>query len=305
MTARARGRPRTLDAAVPPVAPVGFLAGPAQSPDSPCPGLDGRRAEKHVRQLRALRATAKYGIIPHMKVVDPLAVLKASRRYDLIFKYALAKAWVEGTPAEIREAEEAYLEMVRSRNGFYEGEPYRDRPDDFIDAFRKTAESIRTRGYDMTRPPIPVDGDDELLNGAHRLAACAAYGKKCPVEISDMWKAGGSVHKTFIKGHIHPAVRNWGVRKYFELLPGGRLEAEFGPVSNYPALPFPDWRARNRSAFVHKLKPAAMWAWCALTLLLRKGDKREKVRRRMLREKKKITGFAALADYWERRRIDG
>ena len=90
--------------------------------------------------------------------------------------------------------------MVRARNGFYEDEPRRDTPEEFLESFRRTANSIRERGYDLSRPPIPVDERLELLNGAHRLAACIAYGKTCPFVLSDCWKAGGSVWKTFRKG---------------------------------------------------------------------------------------------------------
>lgn len=235
-----------------------------------------------------------------MRTADAREVIKASRRFDLIFKFALAKAWAEGDAAAIREAEEAYLEMVRSRNGFWEDVPRRDKPEDFIGAFRRTAANIREHGYDMTKPPIPVDENGEVLDGAHRISCCAAYGKQCAIETSAIWPAGGSVYRTFLKGHIHPAVRNWGVRKYFEFFPDGRLAEDFGDPSAYKPLPFPDWAVRNRRAWLYKIKPALAWFWCAITLPLRKpGKRREKIQRRMLRESKKITGYAALAKYWK------
>ena len=166
-----------------------------------------------------------------VRIIDPKEVLKASARFDLIYKVELAKAWADGDAAAIREAEEAYLEMVRARNGFYEDEPRRDTPKEFLESFRRTANSIRERGYDLSRPPIPVDERLELLNGAHRLAACIAYGKTCPFVLSDCWKAGGSVWKTFHKGHIHPAVEAWGIRRYLEMMPDGALAAAFGRLS--------------------------------------------------------------------------
>ena len=234
-----------------------------------------------------------------MKTADAREVIKASNRFDLVFKFALAKAWAEGDAATIREAEEAYLEMVRSRNGFWEEVPLRDKPEDFIGAFRKTAANIREHGYDMTKPPIPVDENGEVLDGAHRIACCAAYGKPCAIETSAIWPAGGSVYRTFAKGHIHPAVRDWGVRKYLEYFPDGKLAKEMGAMKSSEPSPFPDWAARNRRAWIYKIKPALAWLWCAITLPMRgRGKKRDKALRRMLREKKKITGFAALAEYW-------
>lgn len=238
-----------------------------------------------------------------MRTADARDVIKASRRFDLVFKVALAKAWAEGDAAAIHEAEEAYLEMVRSRNGFWEDVPRREKPEDFIEAFRRTAASIREHGYDMTKPPIPVDDNGEVLDGAHRIACCAAHGKPCAIETSAIWPAGGSVYKTFAKGHIHPAVRDWGLRKYLELFPDGRLAHELAALKADEPPPFPDWTARNRRAWIYKVKPALAWAWCVVSLPLRgRGAKRDKALRRMLREKKKITGYAALAEYWRKRK---
>lgn len=233
------------------------------------------------------------------RIIDPMEVLRASARFDLIFKVALAKAWAEGDAASVREAEEAYLEMVRARNGFYEDEPPRNTPEEFLESFRRTAASIREHGYDLSRPAIPVDAHNELLNGAHRLAACVAYGKTCPVVLSDCWKAGGSVRKTFRKGHIHPAVEAWGIRRYLELVPDGALAAEFGSLENHPVQPFPDWTRRGGG--VHLVKPFLTALWCRLTLPFKKGEKRAKAQRKLLREQKKISGYAALAGYWKDR----
>lgn len=233
------------------------------------------------------------------RMADPNEVLRASVRFDLVFKVALAKAWAEGDAKAVREAEEAYLEMVRARNGFYEEEPFRDRPEDFLASFRRTADSIRRNGYDLSRPAIPVDERGELLNGAHRLAACVAYGKPCPVVLSDCWKAGGSVLKTFRKGLIHPAVEAWGIRRYFELVPGGALTADFGRPEDHPLLPFPDWTKRRGG--IRLLRPFLTALWCRLTLPFKRGERRAKAERRLLRERRKITGFAALAAYWKER----
>lgn len=236
------------------------------------------------------------------RIVEAREVLGRSRRFDLIFKYELAKAWAAGDPAAIRIAEEAYLEMVRSRNGFYEGEPPRDCPEDFIESFRRLFASIRERGYDMSAPAIPVDGRGELLNGAHRLCVCAAFGLECPVETSDMYPAGGSVHKTFEKGHIHRAVRDWGLRRYLAAFPDGALADDFRALGPREGQAFPDWSARARRAWIWKLVPALKILWGELEFRLKGSGRRAKIRRRIDREKKKISGFGALAAYWEEHR---
>ncbi len=237
-----------------------------------------------------------------IRIVDPMEILKTSQRFDLVFKVALAKAWAEGSASEIREAEEAYLESIRARSGFMgdEGDcPPRETPKAFIEAFRKTAKSIHKKGFDLKCSPVPLDKNLELLNGAHRLSACAAYGCPCAVEINDIQCKSGSVYETFIKGHLDEAVRNWGVRKYLELLPGGCLCLDFGSLENYPPLPFPNWSTRNRLAWRWKIRPFFSLMWNHFILLFRYGARAEKTKRRIIRESKKITGFAALAAYWK------
>ena len=241
---------------------------------------------------------------PNARIVDPLVVFKASRRFDLVFKVALAKAWAGGDAKEIREAEEAYLEMVRSRNGFFEDEPRRETPAEFLESFRRTVDSIRERGYDFSRAAIPVDENDELLNGAHRLAACVAFSRPCPVVLSDCWKAGGSEWRTFRKGRIHPAVEAWGIRRYLEIAgEDGALAAEFGGIEAHPAAPFPDWT--RRTGGLGLVRPFISALWCRLTLPFRNGSKREKVERRLFREKRIMSSYAALAAYWKERMRNG
>ena len=228
---------------------------------------------------------------------DPREILKASQRFDLVFKLAMAKAILGGDAAEIRTASEAYLESVRARNGLYEEEPRRRGAADFLASIRRTVESIRAKGYDPHAPAIPVDAHGELLNGAHRLTACVACGCPCRIVASDAYPAGGSVMRTFVKGHIHPAVLNWGVRKYCELIPDGRLCAAFGPLENYPALPFPDWTRRR--TWPYRVKPLLTMLWCRLCLPFKRGEKAAKVRRRLLRARNQFGGYAALASYWK------
>lgn len=233
------------------------------------------------------------------RMVDPREILKKSHRFDLVFKLSLAKAILSGDAMRIREAEAAYLESVRARNGFYEEDPPRDCPEDFLSAFRRTLESIRTKGFDPKMGAIPIDADGEVLNGAHRLVSCVACGTPCWVVESDCHRAGGSVMKTFLKGHIHPAVQAWGIRKYLELVPDGALASEFGSLAEHPVQAFPDWV--RRTTWVFCIKPALAAFWWRLMLPFKRGEAAQKQRRRILRAGKQISGFAALAAFWKER----
>ena len=177
--------------------------------------------------------------------VDALTVMSGSSRFDLIFKLELADAWARGDARAVRTAEEAYLEMVRARNGFRESDPPRSGPAAFIDAFRATAASIRERGYDRDAEAIPLDARGELLNGAHRLAACAAYGLPCLVRRLPKESSDGSRLQAFLDGRMAEPVVSWGMRAYLRRLPNGRLAGEFALASRAET-PFPDWTDRAK-----------------------------------------------------------
>lgn len=181
-----------------------------------------------------------------IKTVAPETIIASSRRFDLIFKIELARAWDSGTPHEIKIAEEAYLEMVRARNGFHESIPRRSGPLHFLEDFRRTAHSIKTQGYDKYAPPIPVDYEGEILDGAHRIAACAAYSKPCRIQTQSRYSGGGSELKAFLAGKMSPAVIAWGMRAYLRRFPNGRLSQDFSGKCKMET-PFPDWFSHAHS----------------------------------------------------------
>lgn len=158
---------------------------------------------------------------------DPIGVFRRSRKFDLVYKILLAEAWKEGNPEAIRRAETDYLEMQRARLSFFEGHPLRTTPGDFISAFRCTAKSMLDEGFLPDAPPIPLEtGTMELLNGAHRLACCVAFGITCRFAAYPqvyVGGIGGSTFRAFKKGMIAVSVENRGVREYLKRNPDARM----------------------------------------------------------------------------------
>lgn len=233
--------------------------------------------------------------------VDAREILMRSHRFDLIFKVELAHAWAFGTPTEIRKAEEAYLETVRSRNGFRESDPPRSGPKAFIEAFRRTAESIRSRGYDPTAAAIPLDCEGEVLNGTHRLAACVAYGKKCLVSCHDSKSSGGgSEFAAFLTGRISPAVASWGMQRYLKRFPNGFHALNYNRAT-IVEVEFPDWRDRVKALWFHSL----LWHLKSLGYRIKAAFKTGTSRTRSLKhaDECRHRAFAPtwLAEYWEER----
>ena len=165
---------------------------------------------------------------------DAKSMVCSSRKFDLIYKIRLAEAWARGDARQIRRAETNYLEMQRSRLSFFEADPLRTSPAEFLMSFRRLAESIFRNGYDFSTPPIPVEtGTMELLNGAHRLSCCAAYGRACRfAEYPRVYFGthGGSTFRAFREGRIAEAVENDGVREYLKFNEAARI-VEIAPAS--------------------------------------------------------------------------
>ncbi|MBQ6339682.1 MAG: hypothetical protein IJI36_11105 [Kiritimatiellae bacterium] len=235
-----------------------------------------------------------------VRIVDPYEIMRKSLRFDLIFKVELACAWANDDVVAIRRAEEAYLEMVRARNGFYERMPAKRTPGDFIDGFRTVAFSIRQYGYDPHAEPVPIDVDGEVVNGAHRLSACIAYGKRCPVIVSERLSTGGSRRAAFWKGKIAAEVENWGMRAYLRRFPDGRLADEFA-TEIVPDSPFPDWALRARKLWLDS------WLWrlrekaYLLRASTRTGERRMKALRKADECRQRAEAPFALAQYWKER----
>ena len=237
-----------------------------------------------------------------VRTVDPLEVMRNSLRFDLIFKVELADAWLHGDEASIRTAEEAYLESIRASNGFWGSNPPKSGPVAYVASFRQTLASISACGYDEKEPPIPVDGDDELLGGAHRLSACVVC--RCPCRIARMQKCstGGSGLATFRQGKMAIEVMNWGMRAYLRRFPDGRLAREF-PADVGPAAPFPDWTVRARELRLDS------WLWrlrrkfFLLKAVLRTGPRRTKALKKADQCRNRAVAPLMLARYWQEHEV--
>lgn len=115
-----------------------------------------------------------------MRMVSARELFLKQHRFDLIYKYLFV---VRPHDDFVRHA---YLESIRAFNGFHEIEPSDGIPKDsesaFVDSFEKIIQGMRGMGFAAEKGAIPIGDNGEISDGAHRLAAAAAFGLDVVVE---------------------------------------------------------------------------------------------------------------------------
>lgn len=112
--------------------------------------------------------------------VDASAIISNSSRFDLGIKYNYAKSLLNLGYVPTVYVQD-YLEHINSFNSFYEEEPIKRSPDDFIKSFDSLIENLKENGYQESEDKIFVTATGELLNGAHRVSTLAALSREVNV----------------------------------------------------------------------------------------------------------------------------
>ncbi|MFZ9794288.1 MAG: hypothetical protein ACO3F3_18335, partial [Gemmataceae bacterium] len=113
-----------------------------------------------------------------MEMTDPVRrvsarkIFWASNRFDLIFKL---KTLVdsEGFKFCDKKVFENYLKHIDAFNCFFEEEPRKTTPLEFLESFKKTFRSIKSKRFKKEKSIISVESTNQLYDGAHRLSVCS------------------------------------------------------------------------------------------------------------------------------------
>jgi hypothetical protein len=98
--------------------------------------------------------------------------LLTPQRFDINAKTLYARQRDKGVQCLWNQA--LYLEHLRVWNGFFEAEPPKRGPHDFMNAFNALLDSIKTEGWRVDSPAVPVLNGSPY-NGAHRVAASIVF----------------------------------------------------------------------------------------------------------------------------------
>ena len=120
--------------------------------------------------LNLLRIEARHEIIR----LAPGALLSPTR-LDIMAKYVYALHRVMGVPSGW--GHHVYREHLRVWNEFREGDESRKSSfDDYRVSFDRLIDGLSKKGFDERLGLIPVDRDNAIIDGSHRLAAALAVG---------------------------------------------------------------------------------------------------------------------------------
>jgi len=150
------------------------------------------------------------------KEYAPEDIFVKNRRFDLIYKILYLQN-KDKSPEIAKFYENLYLKHIFAFNGYFEKEPRKISPEDFVNSFTKLYDSIASRGFNMNEGTILIKDNLELINGAHRLSVCLHLRKKVHCAIETCHKAKSHWHYDwhfFQEREMDEITTNLGVLEY-------------------------------------------------------------------------------------------
>lgn len=127
-------------------------------------------AEKLTDREREYVAIAERNLVAEIDAIDIIN----SYRFDMMAKYIYAKFYK--LRLESDWGFQLYIRHLWAINGYYEldGSGKRGKAA-FIDAFNQLLDSVKESGFDASKSIVPLVKGKYLVDGGHRVAACAVY----------------------------------------------------------------------------------------------------------------------------------
>lgn len=275
-----------------------------------------------------------------VRIVHAVDIFRQSRRFEMPVKISYARAFANGDAKALADAEQAYLEMIRVANDYFENVPRKNTPDDFINAFRSLILSMKERGFDPTHT-LHIDVFGETANGQHRIATAVALGLDVPVCDDPDHTGGRLTYIRFRERGLPEKVAHYAIRQYLRLndrartiprwskVPDGAIvwyrgrgvtviafpkgvpdgftqtweEAQEIVNRKFPDKGFPNWR--RRANLMRLLEPWRKLQILRYKILLkfRKGKKLEKAKFHIFELGLRQRGYDLLADFIENHRV--
>jgi hypothetical protein len=110
-------------------------------------------------------------------------LLRSSNRFDLGIKINYARSYVELGNVPSRYLSD-YLTHIKFFNSFSEQEPKKSSPVIFVREFNQLIDNLKQNGFDKNQSKIQISGEGEIINAAHRVAACSVLNIEADAEVT-------------------------------------------------------------------------------------------------------------------------
>ena len=275
------------------------------------------------------------------RIVPALDIFRQTRRFEMPVKMAYARAFADSDLPALLRAEQAYLEMIRVANDYFEYWPRKTSPDDYVMAFRNLVASVKANGFDP-QYTLRIDVHGETANGQHRVATAAALGLDVPVCDDPEHTGGRLTYIRFRERGLPRKVANFAIAQYMRFNDCARVvparsgvpkdaivwyrgkgvaiisfphgvpadfpqtleEARRIAERKFPDRGLPNWRLRAR--LMRLLEPwrKLMKLRYRMLVRIRKGKRRAKARFHVFELTRRQWGYEAIADFVARQPVE-
>lgn len=146
-------------------------------------------------------------------------LVQDAARFDIPFKMAYVRTKLNSEWEHV-VAKHFYLKSIEAFNGYFEEEPRKVGPSDFLRSFDELIDSIVTHGLQTTYEPIRVNDKREPVNGAHRVSIAACLDLLVQTEASSFladWD-----HKFFVSQGLGEFEQYYGLSELLDINPNLR-----------------------------------------------------------------------------------
>lgn len=142
-----------------------------------------KRLNSHLLSFEGISIQEK-NYLYYIHAVD----LLTKDRMDIIFKYLYAKARALNLDSTL--GKKLYIEHIQRLNGFFEGDGSgKIGREEFLNRFDHVIEEIYTNGFDCEKSVIPVDTNNIIIDGSHRVGASLINNELVPCTYFNDYRA--------------------------------------------------------------------------------------------------------------------
>lgn len=168
-----------------------------------------------------------------VSVTEPRLLLRPSR-FDVAAKVIYAQERVLGEVSVW--AMHVYVEHIRAFNGFHEADGSKHCKVDFVQHFDNVIQSIKEHGF-HSDGLVPVDRNQTIIDGGHRLATCLALNEPIQLVHFDQYQNLVYDYRYFEGRGLGREICNAVALQYCRMAADARVAVVF-PISKQPIDPF-------------------------------------------------------------------